>query len=78
MILPALLLIAGLVFIVYPGALWVVAHSRDRSYRRSVVAWTVLLTLVCGGGAVATIKVYLATAGGRLHWISYLDYSCSL
>ena len=55
-ILPALLLIASLVLIVYPGALWVVAHSRDRSHRRSVVAWAVLLALVCGGGAVATIK----------------------
>lgn len=55
-ILPALLVIAGLVLFVYPGALWVMAHSRDRSYRRSVVWCAVVLGLVCGCGAVATLK----------------------
>ena len=55
-VLPALLLIAALVLIFYPGALWVVASSRDRSHRRSVVVWAVLLALICGSGAGFTLK----------------------
>lgn len=55
-ILPALLLIAALVLIIYPAALWVLANSRDRSHRRSVVWWAVALALVCGAGALATLK----------------------
>ena len=55
-ILPALLLIAALVLIVYPGALWVLANSRDRTHRRSVVWCAAILALLCGAGAVMTLK----------------------
>jgi hypothetical protein len=54
----ALLLIASLVFIIYPMALWVLANSRDRSHRRSVVWCGVVLALVCSGGVVATLKEF--------------------
>ena len=54
----ALLLIASLVFIIYPMSLWVLAKSRDRLHRRSVVWCAVVLALVCGGGAVATLKEF--------------------
>lgn len=55
-ILPALLLISALVLIIYPGALWVLANSRDRTHRRSVTWCAAALALLCGGGAIATLK----------------------
>jgi hypothetical protein len=56
LILPALLLIAGLIFIIYPAALWVLANSGELSRRRSVILCGVVLTLLCGGGAITTVK----------------------
>jgi hypothetical protein len=55
-ILPALLLIAALVLIVYPGAFCVLLASRDRTHRRFVIAGGVALALVCGVAAIATLK----------------------
>ncbi len=56
LIVPAMLLIAALVIIVYPGAFWVLFASRDCTHRRFVVGGGVALALVCGVAAIATLK----------------------
>jgi hypothetical protein len=55
-ILPALLLIVALVLVVYPGAIWVLLASRDRTHRRFVIASGVVLALVYGAAAIATLR----------------------
>ena len=72
-ILPGMLLIAALVLVVYPGALWVLANSRDRAHRRAVVCCAAVVALICGGGAIATAKDFswppeLGDCVGLLIW----------
>lgn len=74
LLLPILAGIFCFVVVVCPATLWVLANSRDRSHRRSVISWAVLLVLGCGGGAVLTLKSFtwppdLGDWVGVLIWI---------
>jgi len=57
-ILPVLLLMVALLIVIYPGALWVVANSKDRSHRRVVIFCAGLIVLGCGSMAIMVLKEF--------------------
>lgn len=56
LILPALLVIFGLVVVVYPTALWVLLKRNAPERSRPRIACAVVLVVLCAGGALATLR----------------------
>ncbi len=51
-----ILLVLGLLLIVYPVALWVLLNSGAAKPNRSIISCAVAIIVVCGLGALATLK----------------------